>query len=117
MASIWGVVLHELIEFGVGHKYNTLFDEMAGAATYTDAAGANALAFGATDEILVGVDASKDAFIRAIARNADTGGTFQALPDDQWNLNRLDKAGFYGSLDEGRVCIDSRAVAGLILKA
>ncbi|MAH46527.1 hypothetical protein CMI37_11885 [Candidatus Pacearchaeota archaeon] len=117
MASIWGVVLHELIEFGVGHKYNTLFDEMAGATTYKDAAGANALAFAATDEVLVGVDASKGAFIRAIARNADTGGTFQALPDDQWNLNRLDKAGFYGSLDEGRVCIDSRAVAGLILKA
>ena len=117
MANIWGVVLHELIELGVGHKYNTLFDEMAGATTYTDSAGNNALTFAATDEVLVGIDASKGAFIRAVARNADTGSTFQALPDDQWNLNRLDKAGFYGALDEGRVCIDSRAIAGLILKA
>ena len=68
----------------------------------------------AADEILIGVDASKEAFIRPIAQNADSGATFTAQPDDQF-AQRSDKVGFYGSLEEGRVCIDARAVAGLVM--
>jgi len=66
------------------------------------------------DEILVGLDLSKDAFVRPVARNSESGGTFTALPDDQF-VARQDKVGFYGSLEEGRVCLDGRAVAGLIV--
>ena len=29
----------------------------------------------------------------------------------------IDKAGFYGSMEEGRVCLDARAIAGLVLDA
>ena len=67
----------------------------------------------ANDELLIGVDNSRGAFIRPIATvdNA-SGGTFTVLPDDQFT-QRADKTGFYGFLEEGRVCIDSRAVVGL----
>jgi hypothetical protein len=107
--EIYGITIHELVELGVGKKYNTVFDEML-------AAGPNsAQAFvPSTDEILVGLDLSKDAFVRPVARNSESGGTFTALPDDQF-VARQDKVGFYGSLEEGRVCLDGRAVAGLIV--
>jgi len=48
-----------------------------------------------------------------VARNAETGSTFTALPDDQY-ATRQDKVGFYGGLEEGRVLLDARAVVGLI---
>ena len=114
MTEIYGVNIHEMIEMGVGKKYNTLFDTMAGSNTY--GGDISAEVFAATDELVVGLDNSKGAFIRPIARQAENGVTFNAVPDDQFNIARVDKAGFYGSLEEGRICIDSRAIVGLILK-
>jgi hypothetical protein len=103
--EIYGISIHELVEFGVGKKYNTLFDDLSAGTPVFD---------GSAAEILVGLDLSKDAFVRPVARNSETGGTFTALPDDQFTT-RADKVGFYGSLEEGRVCLDGRAVAGLIV--
>lgn len=115
--EIFGVVINELMELGVGKKYNTLFDTLAGSTSYTNFAGASGATFASTDELIVGVDKSKGAFIRPVARQSESGNTFVAIPDDQYNVSRADKAGFYGSLEEGRVCIDARAVVGIILKA
>ena len=111
--EIYGIAIHELVEFGVGKKYNTLFNSFYGGTNggSPDFDGGNS-----GDEILVGLDLSKDAFVRPVARNSETGGTFTALPDDQF-VTRADKVGFYGSLEEGRVCLDGRAVAGLIVAA
>ena len=105
--EIYGIAIHELVELGVGKKYNTLFDDLTGGTPTFDAS---------TAEILVGLDLTKDAFVRPVARNSETGGTFTALADDQFVM-RADKIGFYGALEEGRVCIDGRAVAGLIVAA
>ena len=63
-------------------------------------------------QILIGLDASREAFIRPVARQHDSGGTFTALPDDQFAA-RADKTGFYGFLEEGRVCIDAKAIIGM----
>jgi len=103
--SIFGVNLVELLELGVGKKYTTLFGSFYTSSNFT----------AGNHEVLVGVDNSKGAFIRAIATNADTGAAFTALPDDQFN-QRAEKIGFYGSLEEARVCVDSRAVAGITLQ-
>ncbi len=111
MSEIFGVVLHELIELGDGKKYNTLFTELAAASSVTIPGGGGGT-FDSTDKILVGVDLSREAFIRPVARQADGGGTFTALPDDQF-VARQEKTGFYGYLEEGRVCIDARAVVGI----
>ena len=123
--EIYGVALNELIELGIGKKYNVLFDSIvttdsvAGIPTGGDN---GALAYDgssafdkANDEILIGVDNSKGAFIRPIATQDNaSGGSFTVLPDDQFT-QRADKTGFYGFLEEGRVCIDSRAVVGLVV--
>ena len=113
--ELFGIKLIELIELGIGKKDNTLFGQMGGEAGVPgggDADGTNGYA-AAQDEILVGIDQSRGAFIRPVARQAESGGTFTSLPDDQFAVNRVDKVGFYGFLEEGRVCIDSRAVAGI----
>ena len=107
--EIFGIAIHELVELGKGKKYNKLFAEFKGSGSLTTFNSDN-------DQILVGVDLSKDSFVRPVARNAETGGTFTAQPDDQF-LARADKMGFYGSLEEGRVCLDGRAVAGIWLNA
>jgi len=111
--EIYGISIHELVELGVGKKYNTLFNSFFGGTN----GGTPDFDEGTSgDEILVGLDLTKDAFVRPVARNSETGGTFTALPDDQF-VTRQDKVGFYGSLEEGRVCLDGRAVAGLIVAA
>jgi hypothetical protein len=102
--SLYGVSIHELVELGINGKYNALFTAFKGQQTF-DAA---------NQELLVGLDLSREAFIRPIARQAESGGTFTVLPDDQF-VARSEKTGFYGSLEEGRVCIDARAIVGLLV--
>ena len=114
MSEIFGVVLHELIELGIGKKYNLLFGEMVAGSSVTIPGGAGGTWVTADDEIAVGVDLSREAFIRPVARQADGGATFTALPDDQF-VARQEKTGFYGYMEEGRVCIDSRAIVGIAI--
>ena len=104
--ELFGVTLHQLVELGLTGKYNTLFS--------TFAAGAGVSFNASNQQILVGVDLSKESFIRPVARQAESGGTFTVLPDDQF-VTRSEKTGFYGFLEEGRVCIDGRAIAGIIV--
>jgi hypothetical protein len=117
MQEIYGVNIVELNEFGTSQKYNDLFKEFAGTNVIgPTAAGWSADALGASsaDEVLVGLDNSKGAFVRALAQDADTGDTFTTAPDDQFT-QRNERIGFYGSLEEGRVCIDARAIVGLVV--
>ena len=102
--EIYGVAIHDLIELGPTQKYNSLFGEFYGSAFTVS-----------SDELIIGLDLSKDAFVRPVARQAESGGTFTALPDDQF-VARSEKIGFYGFLEEGRACVDSRAVHGLYIK-
>ena len=123
MNEIYGVALHELNELGIGKKYNVLFDALLTSDSVTGiGTGGTAVAYDAantwakaTDQLVVGVDNSKGAFIRPVATQDNaSGGSFTVLPDDQFT-QRADKTGFYGFLEEGRVCIDSRAVVGLVV--
>jgi hypothetical protein len=113
--ELFGVKLVELIELGVGKKYNTLFGSFGDSVVTAGGLGdsPNTSFANGTDEILVGVDQSRGAFIRPVARQAESGGTFNVIRDDQFNIDRIDKVGFYGFLEEGRVCIDARAIVGI----
>ena len=109
MQEIYGVNIIELIELGLDKKYNVLFDSYISETTTLGAPFAPG-----TYQILVGVDNTKGALIRAVATSSETGSQFNVQPDDQF-LQRTDKAGFYGSLEEGRICIDARALSGIIV--
>jgi len=99
--EIYGVTIHDLVELGKTQKYQSLFTEF-----YSSNWNAT------NNELIIGLDLTKDAFVRPVARQAESGGTFTALPDDQF-LARADKIGFYGFLEEGRACIDARAIAAV----
>ena len=114
MQSIFGVNIHEMVELGAGRKYNTLFNSFTGSNSVP---GHNSGDWQSSDEIIVGLDNSRGSFIRPVAREHESGGTFTALPDEQFNAygSRVEKVGFYGFLEEGRICIDSRAIAGIVI--
>ncbi len=111
--EIYGVRITDLLELGNSKKYNTLFGTFLGGTQYI-AHGTDQAFATADEEIAIGVDASREAFIRPVARQHDSGGTFSALPDDQF-VARADKTGFYGFLEEGRVCIDAKAICGIVI--
>ena len=125
MQEIYGVNIVELLELGNGKKYNTLFNEFVTNFNYNNAAGhvgagttpGTPIAWTAAadgHEVAVGIDNSRGAFIRAVSVVSETGATFDAVPDDQF-VQRSEKIGFYGSLEEGRVCLDGRAVQGITI--
>lgn len=106
LSEVYGITLHEMLEFGISQRYNTLFDSFyAGALTFDTV----------NQEIIVGVDRSRDALIRPIAQNADFGSDLVMQVDDQWP-KRAGKIGFFGALEEGRAVIDSRVLSGLIIQ-
>ena len=116
MVSLYGVTLHEVLELGYTRKYNVLFDTLIQADTLADHAGSNSGVWSTNstyqDELVLGVDLSRESMVRPVARAHESGGTFTVLPDDQF-VARAEKQGFYGYLEEGRVCLDSRALVGL----
>ena len=110
LQEIYGVNIVELIELGKSKKYNILFDNYITTLPVTTGTGFDA----AVHQILVGVDNTKGALIRPISTTSETGSQFNVQPDDQF-LQRTDKTGFYGSMEEGRICIDARALSGIIV--
>lgn len=119
MQNIFGVNIVQLVELGSTKKYNVLFDYYAnaGSTAYTKLDGTGSAVFAnATEQLLLAIDNTREAYVRPVARGTESGGaTFQVLPDDQWNTARLDKAGYWGVLEEGRVCIDARSTSGIIV--
>ena len=117
--EIYGITIHELLELGLSQRYNTLFGTVwnSASAPSGDTDGFYGSFATADDELIIAVDATRDAFVRPVARQAESGGTFSVLPDDQFYAARQDKTGFYGFVEEGRVCLDARAVGGIILGA
>jgi hypothetical protein len=114
-SEIFGVTIHELLELGESKRYNELFDFFAGSKSFTKADGTSGAVFAnTTDELLVGFDMARGAFLRPVETYDDNGGQVQTLVDDQFQA-RANKMGWYMKLREGRVCLDSRAVVGLIV--
>ena len=108
-SEIFGVTIHELLELGVARKYNDLFSAFAGSTSY----GGSSFN-GATSQIIVGVDSTRNALLRPVSIQSESRGQVKVLPDDQF-LARSQKVGFYSYVEEGRVVTDARAVCGLIV--
>ena len=121
--EFYGVSIQEYNEMGIDQKWNKVFKsaaDIAGplgapkefAAHYATNAGAGA--FLSTEEIIVGVDLSRESMIRAVATDSESGDEFSLVSDDQF-VTRQSKIGYYGSLEEGRMIIDDRVLLGLIV--
>jgi len=114
--SFYGVNLMVFNEFGVGRKFNTIFDTVADTTSYTNPAGTLSTAFdGAKDELILGINRNRESLIRAIAVDSENGSEFSLVADDQYSV-RQNKIGYFGSLEEGRMVLDTRALFGKIVR-
>ena len=100
-------------------KWNDVFDVAAGDKVYAENFAGNnpdgtKVFNGDTEQILVGVDLSRESMVRAVATDSETGDEFSLVTDDQF-VTRQSKIGYYGSIEEGRMIIDDRVLTGLIV--
>lgn len=100
--EFYGVSILEFNELGDGKSFNTVFDNAYGGSFD-----------GATQQIVVGIDRGRDSLVRAIAVD-ENDGTFSLQVDDQYSI-RQGKIGYWGGLEEGRACLDNRALVGIIV--
>lgn len=122
--EFYGVSIQEYNEMGAGQKWNDVFKLAAGDIEYDGhyAVTDGARKFGrnadddtdVSEQILVGVDLSRESMIRAVATDSESGDEFSLVSDDQF-VTRQSKIGYYGSLEEGRMIIDDRVLLGLIV--
>jgi hypothetical protein len=116
ITEFFGINIMEVLELGVGKRYNDVFDTVAGSIDFLQngSTTTSAVFAGATEQILIGLDRTRDALVRAIAVDSDTGSEFNLVADDQFSI-RQQRIGYYGSLEEGRMVLDNRALVGLIM--
>jgi len=113
--SFYGVSILEFIEMGKGQKFNTIFDTAADVTTFTKADGTSSGDFtGSTQEIIVGIDRSRESLLRVVATDPDSNSEFTLVADDQYSI-RQNKIGYFGSMEEGRIILDNRALVGKIV--
>lgn len=115
--EFYGVSIQEYNEMGSGQKWNKVFSNAAGSdkfANHFASVGTPSEFVETSEEILVGVDLSRESMIRAIATDSETGEEFSLVTDDQF-VTRQSKIGYYGSIEEGRMIIDDRVLTGLIV--
>ena len=115
ITSFMGLNILEYNEMGAGQKFNDLFNTAAGGATYTSLSTASSFAFTSDDEIVVGVDRSRDSLMRVVATDSESGSEFTLIADDQYSI-RQNKIGYFGSVEEGRVVLDNRVLVGTAIE-
>jgi len=92
LATIYGVVLHEMTEFGVGQEYQAFLTDVIGRAVPAN-----------TEQFVVGLDLSTtDSFVMPIRKELVT-------LDDQ-TLYRSQRMGIFGWMEHGFAVLDPRRV-------
>ena len=114
LPDFYGVSIMEVNELGVGQKFNTIFDTVAGSTSYSKADGTAGAVFDPNaDEIMLGLDRGRDSLVKAIAVDEENGSEFSLIADDQYSI-RQSKIGWFGGIEEGRMVLDNRALAGIV---
>ena len=115
--EFYGISVIELSEFGgsglggSSRKFNDIFVTHQ-SGNIPKAGGATGdQAFAADDELVLGIDRSRESLLRPVAVDAENGGEFNLIADDQYSI-RQSKIGYFGSIEEGRIVVDDRALVG-----
>jgi hypothetical protein len=104
--QFYGINVIELNELGKGQKFQALF-------TGSSYDGTNTIDQ-ATDELVVGIDRTRDSLVRPVAVDSENGAEFNLIADDQYSI-RQNKIGYFGSIEEGRIVVDDRALVGCVV--
>jgi len=109
--EFYGINLLELQEMGKGQRFNKIFEAQASNDCALPAGGYGTFS-DASHEIILGLNKGKESLLRAVATDSETGSEMSLLADDQYSV-RQNKIGYYGSLEEGRMILDDRALYGI----
>ena len=115
--EFYGINIMELQEMGRGQRFNKLFSSFATQASRTIVKEGESDQEAFTDtkhEIVIGLDKRVESMLRAVATDSETGSEFSLLADDQYSV-RQSKIGYYGSIEEGRMILDNRALFGIVV--
>jgi len=116
--EFYGINIMELQEMGKGQRFNKLYAALSSGKTNgfgqdTNGTGSGTFA-DSTDEIVIGLDKRVESLLRAVATDSETGSEFSLVADDQYSV-RQSKIGYYGSIEEGRMILDNRALFGIVV--
>jgi hypothetical protein len=112
--SFFGVEIVPSWELGVSRRYNTLFKKYAGASAYQGYGQSGTAVFDpATEELVMALNLNGGKSLVKLVEEGSGSSTVKSGADDQWSI-RSDKVGFFTETNEGRVCLDSRGIAGLL---
>jgi hypothetical protein len=99
LPQFYGMNIMEINELGANGTYTTIFNAAGGLA-------------GSETDIVIAIDRNRDAMLRAVAVDAESGGQFNLVADDQYSV-RQQKIGYYGMVEEGRMVVDDRGLLGI----
>jgi hypothetical protein len=110
-SELYGLALTELNELGKGQRFNNVFGSVLTAG--------NGLGHGgdfdkSTDELIIGIDKTRESLMRAVATDSETGAELRLMADDQYSV-RQSKIGYYGAIEEGRMILDARVLTGIVV--
>jgi hypothetical protein len=108
--EFYGINIMELQEMGKHQRFNKLYELMTKNSTAVNSSG-----FDQTKELIIGLDKRVESLLRAVATDSETGSEFSLVADDQYSV-RQSKIGYYGSIEEGRMILDNRALFGITTK-
>ena len=108
LPSFFGIGIIEILEMGINQRYNKIFGAVNSAAsspvTFTQA----------NDEIIVGIDRSKESLFRPAVREEGVSTEVSVQVDDQF-VSRQNKLGWYGKIEEGRIILEDRVLTGIVV--
>jgi len=110
-SELYGLALTELNELGKGQRFNNVFKSVLTSG--------NGLGHGgdfseSNDELIIGIDKTRESLMRAVATDSDTGAELRLMADDQYSV-RQSKIGYYGAIEEGRMILDARVLTGIVV--
>lgn len=100
LPEFYGMNIMEINELGSGNSYTTIYSTAAGGFQ------------GTRNDIVIAIDRNRDAMLRAVAVDAESGGQFNLVADDQYSV-RQQRIGYYGMVEEGRMVVDNRGLLGI----
>ena len=115
--EFYGINVIELNEMGgsglggSSRKFNDIFTGYQSGNIPLAGGGGGDQAFAGTDELVLGIDRTRESLVRPVAVDSENGGEFNLIADDQYSI-RQNKIGYFGSIEECRVVIDNRALVG-----
>jgi len=112
-SELYGINFTEIHELGKGQRFNDVFATYDTSSKFGHSGKFNKDAT-TGDEIIIGIDRSRESLMRAVATDSETGAELRLAADDQYTV-RQQKIGYYGSIEEGRMVLDSRALTGIVV--